>query len=421
MIDIIDVEEVLTLADYGAVAHLAGAVQRLRAEAELLVPAFRGRTVWMVNSTERGGGVAEMMPRLVSVMRELGIDTRWAVIRTDRPAFFDFTKRLHHLIHGAGDPRITSENRALYDEVSRRCADAMRPELKPKDVVIIHDPQPMGMGALLKRTAELTCIWRCHIGSEERNQATRAAWRFLGPHAAVYDHAVFSAPEYIPDCLAGRSTIIHPAIDPLSHKNRELSPHKLMGILCNAGLARAPAPVLTPPFRQRAQRLQADGSFATATAPEEIGLAYRPTVLQVSRWDRLKGWDGVLNAFVTLKRQARKRRIGDERHQHRLRIVRLILAGPDPASIQDDPEAEQVLDSLKARFLSLEPEIQQDIVLLTLPMASRKENALMVNVLQRCSTVAVQNSIREGFGLTATEAMWKRTAVLGTQASGLRV
>lgn len=426
MIDVIPVDEALTLEDYAAVAHLTADVQRLREEGHLLVPAFKDRTLWMVNSTDQGGGVAEMLPRVISVLRELGIDARWAVIRVEQTRFFEFTKRLHNMIHGYGSPEISPEERELYEHVSRQCADAMKARLKPDDILVVHDPQPIGMGAILKKEVGLRAVWRCHIGSEDRNEATRAAWRFLEPVAEVYDRAVFSVPEYIPDYLAGRATIIHPAIDPLSHKNRELSPHKLMGILCNAGLARTPAPVLTPPFDHQAQRLQRDGTFAVATQPGEIGLAYRPTVVQVSRWDRLKGWSSLLEAFVLLKKGIPKRRTngagkeGDQRHRRRLKIVRLVLAGPDPASIQDDPEGVEVLNELRRRYTKLERNLQDAIVLVTLPMSSRKENALMVNVLQRCGSIVVQNSFREGFGLTATEAMWKRTAVLGTRTAGLR-
>jgi trehalose synthase len=211
-----------------------------------------------------------------------------------------------------------------------------------------------------------------------------------------YNHAVFSTVEYIPDYLAGCASIIRPGLDPLSHKNRELSVHKLVGILCNSHMALDHHPVTTPFFSMPAMRLQSDGSWQPAIMPEEIGMMYRPIVTQISRWDGLKGF------------------------RRRLDIVRLVLAGPDPASIQDDPEGKGVLQDLVDTYLALDRELQKHIILLTLPMDSRKENALMVNALQRCSSIVVQNSLQEGFGLTATEAMWKRTAVMGTQACGLR-
>jgi trehalose synthase len=208
----------------------------------------------------------------------------------------------------------------------------------------------------------------------------------------------------------------------LSHKNRELSVHKLVGILCNSHMAIDHHPVATPFFDKPAMRLQADGGFQPAVIPDEVGLMYRPIVTQISRWDYLKGFRPLLEGFVQMKREgAANNGKMSERQKRRLSIVRLVMAGPDPASIQDDPEGKGVLQDLVDAWCGLDPEMQKQVVLLTLPMDSRKENALMVNALQRCSSVVVQNSLREGFGLTAAEAMWKRTAVLGSQACGLRV
>ncbi len=374
----------------------------------------------MVNSTARGGGVAEMLPKMISLLGELGLPARWAVIGSDEPRFFALTKRIHNLIHGEGDPELTADDRALLEEVNRRNAAELRHQIRPGDILVVHDPQPLALGAMLKGELGLPTVWRCHIGLDERLPQTRAAWRFLRPYAETYDHAVFSAPEYIPSFLGGRSTIIHPALDPCSHKNRELSPHKLVGILCNAGLKLAHHPVLTPPFWESAQRLDPGGRFVPATDLEEIGLLYRTIVTQISRWDRLKGWRPLMEGFVRLKQRLANDSGYDPRHRHRLEIVRLVLAGPDPASIQDDPEGRGVLEELCSFYTGLPPERQNDVALLTLPMGSRKENALMVNALQRCSTVVVQNSLREGFGLTATEAMWKHVPVLGTHACGIR-
>lgn len=132
---------------------------------------------------------------------------------------------------------------------------------------------------------------------------TTTAWEFLKPFAEIANTSVFSAPEYIPAFLAGYSTVIAPGIDPLSHKNRDMTPVKLTGVLCNAGLVDERHPVMTPPWADQAKRLQADGSFAVATIPEEIGLQFRPTITQVSRWDTLKGWMPLMKAFVQLKRQ----------------------------------------------------------------------------------------------------------------------
>jgi trehalose synthase len=374
----------------------------------------------MVNSTWRGGGVAEQLLPLVSLMGDLGVDTRWLVIEPDEPEFFRLTKRLHNLIHGQGDPDLGAADRQLYERVSRDVADRLRADIAPGDILVVHDPQPLGAGALLRETLDVTAIWQCHIGLDHETPQTRAAWGFLGDYARAYDHAVFSAPQYIPGCLAGRATIIHPAIDPLSHKNRELPVHKLVGILTNAALVRPHGPALTPAFPEPARRLEPDGSWAPAIAREDIGLLVRPIVTQVSRWDRLKGFLPLMQGFVALKRGRQGQPDPSDRQRRTLDLARLVLAGPDPVSIADDPEGRGVLAEIGDAYARLDPALQDAVVILSLPMGSQKYNALMVNALQRCSDVVAQNSLQEGFGLTATEAMWKQAAVMGTRAAGLR-
>lgn len=421
MLEIVDVKPHHTLNDYAANAPLAGAVQELRTEAGALVPRIKCRKLWMVNSTAKGGGVAEMMGTLVSILREVGIDTEWAVIGTEHKAFFPLTKKLHNLIHGAGDGAFTDEDRQLYAKVSRELADEFKAHIGPDDILVVHDPQPAGMGALVKKEVGVPALWRCHIGLDGITPQTRAAWNFLEPHLTPYDHSVFTAAEYIPQYLAGHASIIHPAIDPFAHKNEDLSAHMLTGVLCNAGLMREHHPVLTPPYETPAMRLQPDGQFGPATSPEEIGLLFRTIITQISRWDKLKGWEPLLVGFADLKRRVRSGSLKlGERERRRIEIARLVMAGPETAAVADDPEAEEVLNNLIERYKNLEPEIQRDVVLLSLPMASRRTNALMVNALQRASSVVAQNSIQEGFGLTVTEAMWKRVAVLGSEACGIR-
>lgn len=410
----------VSLQDYEAVAQLSAAVRDLITEANSLLPLLEGRRVWMVNSTERGGGVAEMLPALLSLVRDAGVDAHWLVMESTDPDFFRLTKRLHNLIHGEGDPLLPDSARELYDRVSRENAEAISRHLAPGDLLIVHDPQPLGAGALIRDAMDIAAIWRCHIGLDQRTPETAAAWDFLRPYASAYDHAVFTAPEYIPSYLTGSATIIHPAIDPLSHKNRELPIHKLVGILANGSLIRPFGPVLTPPFPEPAQRFQQDGSWTAANEPEDIGLLFRPIITQVSRWDRLKGFLPLLKGFATLKLDLVNGTDLDPRYRRTLDTVRLVLAGPDPASIQDDPEAQEVLEELCELYLGLPPALKEDVAILSLPMSSPKYNALMVNALQRCSDIVVQNSLREGFGLTATEAMWKHAAVMASRAAGLR-
>jgi trehalose synthase len=420
MLYTVDSQVQTTLTDYEAFTHLAPAVEALRSAAVEPIRKLKGRTVWMVNSTAQGGGVAEMLPKVIGLLRELGVDARWVVIQPDEERFFTLTKRLHNLLHGAGTAHIANDAAELYEAVSRQLADVFEPQVGPDDLVVVHDPQPAGMGALLQQRLGARFVWRCHIGLDTQNASTRAAWDFLRPWLDAYDQTVFSLSDYVPDFLRDEAEIIYPAIDPLSHKNRPLSPHKLAGVLVNAGLVGTTHPVVTPPFATPALRLQPNGAFAPALQSEDLGLLFRPVVTQVSRWDRLKGWGPLLEAFVHLKRERFGKKDVGERDRRRLDLVRLVLAGPDPDSVQDDPEGLEVFREICGLWLDLDPELQRDIAVVSLPMASRKVNALMVNALQRCSTVVAQNSLQEGFGLTVTEAMWKGCPVMGSRAAGIR-
>jgi trehalose synthase len=401
------------ISDYEGVASLVRAAELLRSEAQRARAALQGRRVWMVNSTARGGGVAELLPPQVTLLRSLGIETYWVVIEAEDPAFFRLTKQIHNLIHGVGRADLTAADRAVYEAVNRQNADALADKLCDGDILVVHDPQPMALAGLLRKHVDVRTIWRCHIGLDEESRAADAAWEFLRPYADAYERGVFSAPEYVPGYFADRAEVIYPSIDPLSPKNRELHVHKLVGVLANAALANAPAPVVRLPFPWRAERLQRDGTFGPATLPDDIGLLARPIITQVSRWDRLKGFLPLLHAFAALKEglwDGRDRPRPLERR--RLALVRLVLAGPDPASIQDDPEGLEVLEELGAAYAGLDPMVQDDVALVTLPMQHPEQNALMVNALQRASSIIVQNSLREGFGLTVAEAMWKHLPVL---------
>ncbi|HUU65774.1 MAG TPA: glycosyltransferase [Methyloceanibacter sp.] len=420
MVHLVEPQHPVSLAEYESVAPLSAAVRTLRHDAQSRLPGLQGRRVFMVNSTSHGGGVAEMLPPLLSLLRELGVDAQWLVMETHDPDFFRLTKRLHNLIHGIGDPTLGRAERDLYERVSAENAKKIEKFLAPGDVLVVHDPQPMGAGAMLRKRLDIAAIWRCHIGLDRETPQTRAAWDFLEGYAEAYDHAVFTAPEYIPTCLAGQASIIHPAIDPLSHKNRFLPVHELVGTLANAALIKPWGPVMTPPFAEPAERLQPDGSWAPATEPEDFGLLFRPIVTQISRWDRLKGFVPLMKGFAALKQGLEARTDIAEQHRNMLQLVRLVLAGPDPTSIDDDPEGKEVLAELCAAYDALPPQIQSDVAIVSLPMASTMNNALIVNALHRCSDVVVQNSLEEGFGLTVTEPMWKRAALMGSSAVGIR-
>lgn len=416
----VDVAAEIDLEDYESYAHLSPAIRELESEAQLLTPRLRDRTVWMVNSTSRGGGVAEMLPTMVSLLRQLGVSTEWVVMETDHPEFFPFTKRLHNLIHGEGDPDLDDEDRSLFEEVAESNAGQLRRWVSEEDIVIVHDPQPMPLASFLAPDPGPTLIWRSHVGLDQSNRATRAVWDFLGAYADAYDMAVFSAPEYIPDIFP-HATVVYPAIDPLTRKNRELSIHRVTGILNNSALAAVGGPVVTPRFPNVARRVTPGGDMEPADARGDIGLLNRPIVSQVSRWDRLKGFPWLLEAFVKVKRLLQAGDGLEPIHRRRLELARLVLAGPDPLAVDDDPEGREVFEDLAGRYAKLDPGLQEDVAILSLPMASRAENAFMVNAIQRTSSLVVQNSLREGFGLTVAEAMWKRVPVLSnSRACGPR-
>ena len=409
----VPVDQVSTIEDYAGVAHLAAAVTELKLEAEGVAARLAGRTVWMVSSTARGGGVAEMLPPIVSVLRGLGVQVEWVVIGSTDPGFFALTKRIHNLIHGVGNPELGEADRTLYERVNRENADALRELVRPGDILVVHDPQPLPIASQVRDILPLTAVWRSHIGLDAENAATRAAWDFLAPYLDAYDSAVFSAPEYIPERLARRATVIFPGIDPLSPKNRDLSLRQTIEVMCNGGLIPCPGPTVRDRYLSLAQRVLPDGTWAPASVADSIGLLTRPIVTQVSRWDRLKGYLPLLEAFTALKRAVHEGNFsGSPVHQRHLDLTRLVLAGPDPSAIQDDPEAREVLDELLAAYRALHPALQEEVAILLLPMHSLEENALMVNALQRASTIVAQNSLREGFGLTIAEAMWKRVPIL---------
>ena len=169
----------LSLDNYAAHAHLRANVAALRADAERHAQKLRGRTIWMVNSTAQGGGVAELLPAQISLLSQLGLDVRWAVLETDHSEFFPFTKRLHNLIHGAAAPPPSPQDRELYEAVNQREAEALAALMGPRDIVVVHDPQPVALGAWLKRHHGVRIIWRCHIGAEETTAGTRAAWALV--------------------------------------------------------------------------------------------------------------------------------------------------------------------------------------------------------------------------------------------------
>lgn len=390
---------------------LEGVIGAQRAERLHTVAAeFRSRlgrrVIWNFSSTAVSGGVAEMLQVLVGYVEDLAVDMRWTVISGD-PDFFAVTKRLHNRIHGLpgdGGPLGAAEG-AHYDEVLAANAAALRDQVRPGDLVLLHDPQTAGMtSALLSRGARV--VWRCHIGADRQTDLTRSAWEFLRPRLAGADGYIFSRRAYAPPWLPESAIwVIPPSIDPYSAKNQYLDPANVRAILSLAGLIDG-APVEAP-----ATFIRRDGSTGTVTRPavvvaEDLPDAGEPLVVQVSRWDRLKDMIGVMYGFAE--------------HVAPYGEARLVLAGPAAAAVADDPEGAAVYAECLAGWHALPLDQRSRVVLATLPMADVDENAAMVNALQRQAWVIAQKSLAEGFGLTVAEGMWKGRPVVGSAVGGIQ-
>ena len=367
--------------------------------------ALAGRVVWNVNSTQYGGGVAEMLRSLVAYSRAAGADARWLVMGGE-PDFFRITKRIHNNLHGhAGDGGpLGDHEREIYDAVAQANVEQLRELVQPGDVVVAHDPQTAGLvQPLVDEGAHV--VWRAHIGLDLPNDRARGAWAFLRPYVMPAAAYVFSRREFAWEGLdEDRIQVISPSIDPFSAKNQDLPPGDVRSILATAGILEHDGPG-RPMFERH------DGSPGRVDRRAEVIQDAplpldQPIVTQVSRWDRLKDPIGVMEGLVS--------------QSHHASDAHLVLAGPEPTAVADDPEGADVLRSCIARWQSLAPDVRARIHLALLPMADAEENAAIVNALQRQSSVVVQKSIAEGFGLTVSEAMWKARPVVASRVGGIQ-
>ncbi len=312
---------------------------------ERLCEKFRGKRFLHVNSTREGGGVAEILQRLLPLLSGMGIEAKWEIIIGDS-FFFEITKKIHNALQGNNE-YISEGMWEHYFEVNKRNAENLDLEA---DAVLIHDPQPAPLVEFKKKGR---WMWRCHI---DVSTPQKVIFDFLSFYARKYESAIFSIPRFA-KALGIEEFVIPPSIDPLSEKNRELSREEIDETLNKFGID-----------------------------------TDRPILLQVSRFDRFKDPTGVIEAYRMVKQY---------------NDCVLILAG-SPAT--DDPEGEQVLNEVR-EFATGDP----DVRILLLPAFSDKE----INALQRVADVVLQKSLKEGFGLTVSEAMWKGKPVVGGAAGGI--
>jgi len=321
---------------------------------------LQGLRVVHINATPFGGGVAEILRSLVPMMNDLGLDASWCVLDHDE-AFFDVTKKLHNGLQGK--PTSLSANEvARYWRHNEETARQIQELGGRPDVLILHDAQVLPVARFLP--AEHRMIWHCHVDLTTPDETVRD---LVEPLTHLYSRCIVSMPDYAsPGMPPGRVSVFPPAIDVFTAKNERLS----------LELAR------------------------TLVAGFGIDLA-RPLVTQVSRFDPWKDPWGVIDAYRLVKRE--------------VPVLQLALAGALMA--KDDPEGIAVLEDVR-RYAGDDPDIHvlADKELTT----DRFENAVRVNALQRLSSVVLQKSVREGFGLTVTEAMWKGRPVIGGDCGGIR-
>jgi trehalose synthase len=377
---------------------------RLIQAADLFRRVLSGRVIWNISSTAVGGGVAEMLQVLLGYVDSVGIANRWMVITGDAE-FFVITKRLHNQIHGdsSGGP-LSSDDAEHYARILDANAVELLDQIRPGDVVILHDPQTAGLTEYLTRAGALV-VWRCHIGVDWQNDATDAAWRFLRPLLASAKGFVFSRRQYVPRWIPDdKVAIIPPSIDPFSPKNQHLDQDTVRGVLAATGLLDGAMSHGPAGFPRR------DGDPGVVTRQAEITGDKRPglldpLVVQISRWDQLKDMPGVMTGFAD--------------YVAPVCDGYLVLAGPAVSGVTDDPEGAAVFAECLLQWRELPASIRDRILLVTLPLDDTDENATMVNALQRHAAVIVQKSLAEGFGLTVAEGMWKGRPVVGSAVGGI--
>jgi trehalose synthase len=366
---------------------------------------FADRTLWHVNSTSQGGGVAEMLQSLLGYLVGAGIRTRWMVIDGE-DAFFDVTKRIHHLLHGKrGDGgSLGASEREIYERNLADDARELVEMVRDGDVVVLHDPQTLGLAPALRESGAHV-VWSCHVGVDEPNKLAREAWDFLRPYVDATDAQIFSRRSYVWEGLRPEHVeVLPPCIDAFAPKNQGLDGSSVRAMLRVAGLIDENGTGGTPSFVRR------DGTKGIVRRVAEVEGGPLPSgsriVLQVSRWDPLKDPVGLLEAFVA--------------HVPSDPSIRLVLAGPEADATADDPEAEETLAEVRAVRDRLPTPSRSRVHLASLPMDDVDENASIVNALQRQAVVVVQKSLAEGFGLTVAEAMWKERAVVASRVGGIQ-
>jgi len=304
-----------------------------------------GKKILHLNSSYRGGGVAEILNRLVPLMSDLGIEAEWRIIHGTHD-FFNVTKKFHNALQGA-EINFSRQKRDVYTSTNKRFLSYSPID---HDIVIVHDPQPLPLIRYVKKRQPW--LWRCHLDLSKPNPEV---WNYLKGFIIRYDRSIFSTEDFISSDITIDSDIIHPAIDPLTVKNTEIDQATTQKYL---------------------------NKYDITTD--------KPIISQISRFDKWKDPEGAIEVFDLVKQEI---------------DCRLVLLG---APAIDDPEGPATYEGVMEKASG-----RDDIIIIN------KESDILVNVLQRVSSVVLQKSIREGFGLTVTEALWKSIPVVASNVGGI--
>jgi len=337
-----------TLTDY---THIVG--KELTEQIRQLAEPLKGKRVLHVSATAFGGGVSEILYTLVPLMRDVGVDAHWHVI-FGKEEFYNATKLLHNSLQGA-EETLSDEQWEIFDEINAINAEGLQGEW---DVVIVHDPQPIGLLRGAKEKGK-HWIWRCHIDLSTPNPAPIAR---LLPMIEEYDASVWHLDDYVPDGMGAHREdvrICPPAIDPLSPKNMAFSPE--------------------------------DAAFVCRQFGIDVD---RPLITQVSRFDPWKDPIGVIDAY---------RQVTEKVPEAQLAMVGSMAT--------DDPEG---MEYFQKTFEYADGD--EDIKILS---NLNNVGAIEVNAFQSQSDICLQKSIREGFGLTVTEALWKGRPTVAGNVGGI--
>ncbi|MCD6385006.1 glycosyltransferase [Candidatus Sumerlaeota bacterium] len=307
-----------------------------------------GKHIVHVNSTYQGGGVAEILESLIPLMNDIGVNTGWRILHGN-PDFFNITKKFHNGLQG-DRINLSEMKKKLYLQANE---DFSLYTHIDHDCVIIHDPQPLPLIKFYRKRQPW--VWRCHVDLSTPNQEL---WEFLSSFILRYDLVILSSEQYKKKDLPVEQRIIQPVIDPLSPKNIDLQPQLIAKFLKKFDI------------------------------PTD-----KPILTQISRFDKWKDPEGVLEVYKLVKEEV---------------DCRLVLCG---SMATDDPEGWKIYEKIRRKANRLTE--KRDVILIT------SENNILVNVLQRVSAVIIQKSIREGFGLAVTEALWKERPVVASNVGGI--